>query len=405
MDRGSKPKLRSVNVQRTVYEGEPVFLIHDGLRLSEAVIVLPQVLGPLALLCDGEHTLPEIKAALEVRFGLRLSLAMIENLLDQFDQALLFENENFHQARQSAIEKYRSATHRQPALAGASYPADPAELRRMLQGYLDNVNGVRPASASSRGLISPHIDFQRGGPTYAQVWTSSAAAIRGAELVVIFGTDHNGGPGTITLTRQSYASPLGVMPTDTDLVDRLADVLEPEQAFYDELHHLGEHSIELALVWLQYLRDEEPCPVLPVLCGSFHHFMTGQAAIEVQQKYGAFVELLRQELARRNTVVVAAGDLAHLGPAFDGPPLDITAYEQMKVDDDLLVDALCQGNATGFFEFMQAGQYERNVCGLSPFYFTLDVLGQTRGQTVAYDRCPADSDNTSFVSVCGVVLE
>ncbi|MDH3692886.1 MAG: hypothetical protein OEU36_25950, partial [Gammaproteobacteria bacterium] len=93
MDRGSKPKLRSVNVQRTVYEGEPVFLIHDGLRLSEAVIVLPQVLGPLALLCDGEHTLPEIKAALEVRFGLRLSLAMIENLLDQFDQALLFENE------------------------------------------------------------------------------------------------------------------------------------------------------------------------------------------------------------------------------------------------------------------------------------------------------------------------
>jgi hypothetical protein len=104
-------------------------------------------------------------------------------------------------------------------------------------------------------------------------------------------------------------------------------------------------------------------------------------------------------------VVVAAGDLAHLGPAFDGPPLDITAYEQMKVDDDLLVNALCQGDAAGFFEFMQAGQYERNVCGLSPFYFTLDVLGQTRGQTVAYDRCPADSDNTSFVSVCGVVLE
>jgi hypothetical protein len=54
---------------------------------------------------------------------------------------------------------------------------------------------------------------------------------------------------------------------------------------------------------------------------------------------------------------------------------------------------------------MQAGQYERNVCGLSPFFFTLSALGQTRGQTIAYDRCPADNRNTSFVSICGMVLE
>jgi hypothetical protein len=103
--------------------------------------------------------------------------------------------------------------------------------------------------------------------------------------------------------------------------------------------------------------------------------------------------------------VVAAGDLAHLGPAFDGPPLDTAAYAKMKLDDDLLVDSLCQGDAKEFFSFMQDGQYERNVCGLSPFYFTLDVLGQTQGQTVAYDRCPADNNNTSYVSVCGVVLK
>ena len=63
------------------------------------------------------------------------------------------------------------------------------------------------------------------------------------------------------------------------------------------------------------------------------------------------------------------------------------------------------GDAEKFFEFMQAGQYERNVCGLSPFYFTLSVLDQTEGQTIAYDLCPADNNNTSFVSVCGLVLE
>jgi AmmeMemoRadiSam system protein B len=405
MNHLNKPELRNVNVQRITYQGEPVFLIQDPLKLTEAVILLPQALGPLAILCDGQHTIPEIKAALEVRYGLRLPQTVIEDLLRQFDQALLLENATFKKAKQQAIETYRAASHRPPALAGPSYPDDPDELRRMLQEYLDNVNGVPAAPVHSRGVISPHIDYQRGGPTYAQVWASAAEAIRQAELVIIFGTDHNGGAGTITLTRQNYASPLGVMPTDKKLVDRLAEALGPEHVFNEELHHLGEHSIELALVWLQYVRNEEPCQVLPVLCGSFHHFMTNQAEIEAESRFKTFVELLREEMTNRRTVVVAAGDLAHLGPVFDSPPLDAVAQAQMKVDDEALMDALCQGNADNFFKVMQVGQYQRNVCGLSSFYFTLSVLNQTRGQTIAYELCPADNNNTSFVSVCGIVLE
>jgi hypothetical protein len=405
MTNPTKPKLRNVNVQRVTYEGEPVFLMQETLRLTDAVIVLPQILGPLVILCDGKHTIPEIRAALEVRYGLRLPQNIIENLLQQFDQALLLENDTFRQAKQQAIESYRRAPHRQPALAGPSYPADAADLRHMLQGYMENVNGVQLAPATSRGIISPHIDYQRGGPTYAQVWASSAEAVRQAELVIILGTDHNGGLGTITLTRQSYASPLGVVPTDIELVDRLATALGPENVFADELHHRGEHSIELALVWLQYMRGDNPCPIAPILVGSFHHFMTGQASLTNEPKFKTFVDLLRDEMARRRTIVVAAGDLAHLGPAFDGPPLDSMGYQQMEADDIVLMNMLAQGNARGFFNLMQAGQHKRNVCGLSSFYFTLDILGQSKGQTIAYDRCPADRSNTSFVSVCGLVLE
>jgi AmmeMemoRadiSam system protein B len=277
----------------------------------------------------------------------------------------------------------------------------------MLQEYLDKANSVplSPINNNSLGIISPHIDYQRGGPTYARVWASAAEAVRQAELVVIFGTDHNGSPGTVTLTSQNYASPLGVMPTDKELVDRLAEALGPENAFAEELHHLGEHSIELALVWLQYLRGEEPCLMLPVLCGAFNHFITGQANIEDEPRFKAFVNVLREETSKHRTVVVAAGDLAHLGPAFDGPPLNAITQAQMKADDTALMDAICQGNAQTLLEFMKAGQYERNVCGLSSFYFTLDVLGQSQGQTIAYDRCPADHNDTSFVSVCGIVLQ
>jgi AmmeMemoRadiSam system protein B len=400
-----KPKVRNINVQRTIYRGEPVFLIQDGLRLTEAAIILPQVLGPLVLLCDGSHTLPEITAALEVRYGLRLPQNVIESLIDQFDQALLFEGETFEQIKQQAIAEYRAAPFRRPALAGPSYPADPDALRQMLQEYLNQINGIAPASPTSRGIISPHIDYRRGGLTYAQVWASAAEAARQAELIIIFGTDHNGGYGTITLTPQNYATPLGMMPTDQELVNRLAEILGPENAFADELHHRGEHSIELALVWLQYIRHQEPGQLLPVLCGTFQHFMTGQADISAETQFKAFVEALREEMTKRRTLVVAAGDLAHLGPAFDGPPLDALAQAQMKMEDTALMDSLAQGSAEVFFKLMQNGQYQRNVCGFSPFYFTLDTLGQTQGQLIAYDRCPADHQNTSFVSICGMVLE
>ena len=401
----TRPKLRNVSVQRTVYQGEPVFLLQDGLRLTEALIVLPQVLGPLALLCDGQHTLLEIQTDLQLRYGLRLEEELLESLLEQFDQALLLEGDTFNQTRAKILDEYRSAEFRKSALAGASYPADPKELRRLLQGYTDKADKVEPAPAGSRAIISPHIDYQRGGLIYAQVWASAAAALREAELIVILGTDHNGGPGTLTLTPQNYASPLGVMPTDKVLVERLAQALGPDYAFMEELHHRGEWSIELDLVWLQYIRQEKPCSVLPVLCGSFYHFMLGRADIGQEDRFKTFVEILQEEMAKRFTVIVASGDLAHLGPAFDGLPMDSADYDRMQVEDELLINTLGQGNADSFFNFMQAGQYERNICGSSPFYFTLKLLGQTQGRLIAYERCPADMNQTSFVSVCGMVLD
>lgn len=405
MEHLTKPKLQNVKVQRTVYQGIPFFVLQNSLRLTGMPVLLHQALGPLAMLCDGQHTILEIKTKLAGQYGIDLTQTEIDDFLGQFDEALILESSRLQQAKQAAVAEFRAAPFRPPALAGPSYPADADKLRHLLQSYLDKVAGQVPAmSPDSRALISPHIDYPRGGQVYAQVWASAAEAIRQAELIIIFGTDHNGGQGTLTLTPQNYASPLGLMPTDTNLVDRLVEILGPELAFSEELHHRDEWSIELDLVWLQYLREEKPCPMVPILCGSFGHFMMGEADIAQETKFKAFRNLLQAEMSKRRTVVVASGDLAHLGPEFDGPPLDTAAQAQMKVDDAALMKTLSQGKAMAFFEFMK-GQYERNVCGLSPFYFTLDILDWTQGTIIAYDRCPADYNNTSFVSVCGMIFE
>ncbi len=400
----TKPKIRQLNVvQQDIYEGTPVFIVQDSWQLIQARI--PQVLGPLVMLCNGRREIAEIKTALATEYGLDFSPEDITHWVSQLDNAYLVEGEQFEQAKRQFISQFRGAPYRQPFLAGRSYPAEPAALTKLLRDYLGQIPPAQMASPHSRAIFSPHIDYQRGGPIYAQVWASAAQAVSQAELIIMFATDHKGDVGTLTLTPQNYASPLGVMPTDQTLVNHLAEAIGTGAAFADELNHINEHSIELALVWLQHVRQGKPCPFVPILCGSFYPYLTGQADIKQQTAFTAMLDLLREEMGRRHTLIVASGDLAHLGPAFDEPPLDETAYQQMKFDDKVLLDKLCQGQADDFFAFMQAGQYKRNVCGLSPFYFALKLLGQSQGQVRGYDRCIADNHNSSFVSVAGLVFE
>ena len=97
------------------------------------------------------------------------------------------------------------------------------ELKSFIKKYLDQTEGDPLQEAGQViGVISPHIDYQRGGHIYAQLWSKMMAVLPQAELVVILGTDHNDGKGMVTLTRQNYETPLGTVPTAKNVVDELA---------------------------------------------------------------------------------------------------------------------------------------------------------------------------------------
>ncbi len=398
------PKLRPIDARPLIHQGQPSILLRDPLGMSEKVLVIPQQLAPLLVLCDGSRNINALRAALTVRFGLNVRPDMLRELVAALDEALLLDNARFAAALEQARADYRAAPCRPPASAGRSYPADPAGLRRLLDDYLTAASDVQPHPAV-RGLVSPHIDYPRGGPTYARVWKRAATAAQDAELVVLLGTDHNGSLGRLTLTRQHYATPLGLLPTDRQLVDELAQVIGPDAAFAEEIHHRGEHSIELAAVWLHHVRGGQPCPVLPILCGSFGHLVRGDAAPTDHSALNALVDRLQQLAAQRRTLVVAAGDLAHVGPAFDGPPQGTPEQNQLRAADDRLLQHICAGDAEGFFQAIRRDGDQANICGLPPIYIALRVLAPTSGESLAYEQCPADPAGTSWVSICGVVLE
>lgn len=404
------PKLRPIDMQPINQGGRSAIMLSDPLLVSDKTVLVPQQLAPLLVLCDGTRDIGALRAALAVRYGTPWTEEELERALSVLDDALFLDNQRFALAQAEALAAYHSAPYRPSPLAGHSYPEDPDALRRFLDASLEAVDSSQPAVAPTigRGLISPHIDYHRGAPVYAAVWKQARDMARAADLVIIFGTDHHGREGAIIPTRQHYATPLGILPTNQEIVDTLAVALgsgSQETPWADELHHRSEHSIELAAVWLQHVRQGKPCSIVPILCGSFARYVRGEVDPAQDPTFVTLLDTLREQMAGRQTLVVAAADLSHIGPAFGGQPVSLTGRAQLQEHDDRIIQRICDGDAASLVASMQETRDCYNVCGFPPIYLTLRLLGDVRGTCIAYDRCPADAQDTSWVSICGVILE
>jgi AmmeMemoRadiSam system protein B len=402
-----KPKLRQVEVHPIQHQGQPMVLLRDPQQLSDTTIAIPRPLAPLLGMMDGTRDATGLEAVLLVRTGVRLAPGLMAKLLSDLDEAYLLDNERFAAAREEALRAYRDAPSRPVTLDGSSFPSEPEQAAAHLQSYVDGLPPAGPGAGDRavRGVISPHIDYQRGGPVYAEVWRAAARAVREAELVIMLGTDHQGGDGALTLTRQSYATPWGVLPTDRQVVGALASALGEDAAFAEELHHRGEHSIELAAVWLHFIRAGEPVPLVPLLCGHFASFVSGEADPAEYEPFDRLLETLQAVMTSKRTLVVAAADLAHMGPAFGDPyGLDFIGQAQLRKADARLLEAVHGGDADAFFEQLKAEGDRRHVCGLPPIYLTLRLLRPSSGEPAGYALCPADPQGMSFVTIAGALL-
>jgi AmmeMemoRadiSam system protein B len=402
------PLIRPLDLQPVHHQGQQMWLLRDPLGLAERHLILPPLLAHMLRYCDGEHTAADIRLALSADAGFDVPLTAVTDALAELDRACLLDNARSATAIQSQLAVYRAQPNRPPALAGHSYPAQPDALARLFDAYGAADDPGEWSGGAARGIVSPHIDYQRGGPVYAQVWRRSAAAVLEADLVVILGTDHNGSPGSITLTRQAYATPFGELPADLAVVDALAAAVGEEAAFAEELHHRGEHSVELSAVWLHDVfrrAGRLPCPMVPVLVGSFHHFLTNGSHPARDARLQAFLDALAAVSAGRRVLVVGSVDLAHVGPAFgDTFGMDRERRQALRAEDEALMVAITRGDAEAFYNRIAAVGDRHRICGFAPLYLMLRHLGPTSGEIVDYRHCPADEHDTSMVSICGLLL-
>jgi AmmeMemoRadiSam system protein B len=106
----------------------------------------------------------------------------------------------------------------------------------------------------------------------------------------------------------------------------------------------------------------------------------------------------------KRVLVVASGDLAHVGPAFGGRPLTAIGREKLRTADEELITAMKAGDSASFFAAIRRVQNRNNVCGVAPISLTMQLVDDRAGEQWGYAICPADEKDTSVVTVTGMVF-
>ncbi|MEI8205936.1 MAG: AmmeMemoRadiSam system protein B, partial [Kiritimatiellales bacterium] len=124
---------------------------------------------------------------------------------------------------------------REPAVAGMFYPADPAELRRMIEGFLAEAKpGAHP-----KAIVAPHAGYIYSGPIAASVYKriNPENILR----VVLIGPSHRVAlRGLAASSAPAWRTPLGEV-----------SVARPNFVQISDAAHAQEHSLEVQVPFLQ----------------------------------------------------------------------------------------------------------------------------------------------------------
>jgi MEMO1 family protein len=359
-------------------------ILCDRLRLSARHQRLTWLELTWLGLFDGKRDLRAIQAeAMRQQGNQLLPIDLFQSLVDRLDEALFLESPRFRERLAEPI--------REPSCIGC-YPAKPDLLRRQLEQYFTDPRGPglprqHKPEGRLRAALVPHIDYQRGGVTFA--WGFKEVVERtDASLFVIIGTSHYSCQ-RFTLTRKHFQTPLGVAETDQRYVDRLV-ANYGDGLFDDELAHLPEHSIELEVVFLQYLyENRRPIRIVPLVVGSFEDAVLTGGQPRDQADVVRMIEALRKNEAETPEPIcyIISGDLAHLGPKFDDPePVREPLLKHSRMQDEAILKRAEAVDTAGYFEIIAAEKDCRRICGLPPTYTVLEAFAPSRGRLLHYDQ-------------------
>lgn len=228
-------------------------------------------------------------------------------------------------------------------LAGSWYPANPVELRQMVQGFLAQAEALK-GPGRPVALVAPHAGLIYSGQVAAHAYKQLVG--QRIDLIVLVGPSHRAYlSGCAVYPAGAWRTPLGEVEIDEEVARALTSqspLIKP-----DAQTHAVEHSLEIQLPFIQEVAPQ--ARIVPV--------MMGEQDIETARGLAqALVAALKGYRGR--FVLVASTDLSH----FHG-------YEAAQKLDRLVCERLQRFDAEGLGKDLAAGKSE--ACGGGP---TLAVM-------------------------------
>lgn len=243
---------------------------------------------------------------------------------------------------------------RQPAVAGQFYPGSGVELRAELQRLIPEPTVKRTAV----GVISPHAGYLYSGSTAGRL----LAGIEIPRTVIILGPNHHGrGVAAALAPEDAWQTPLGAVPLEKRLAGLIRQAAPVVQL--DGSAHALEHSLEVQVPFLQYLRPDVAIVPLSLGFGDYAGCeLLGRGLAAAIRGYG------------EPALILASSDMTHYESA-----------DSALQKDTLALDRVLHLDAQGLVEVCRAKRI--TMCGVIPAAVMLVAakeLGASQAELVAY---------------------
>jgi len=264
---------------------------------------------------------------------------------------------------------------RQPAVAGTFYPGSGMALEKDLEGDIPDISEKKHV----KGVMAPHAGFVYSGGVAGEVY----AGIHIPERVIILCPNHSGlGAPLAIMGEGAWRTPLGDVPIDTTLANQLAEGCSKLE--FDSMAHSREHSLEVQLPFLQYLKDD--ITFVPICLGTSRLSIL----LELGDAMADTVKTLSEPV-----LLVASSDMSHFEPE-----------SVSRKKDMLAIDEMIALNPEGLHRVVTGERI--SMCGYAPTVAVMRAcgnLGASQGELVRYANSgDVSGDYHSVVGYAGMLF-
>lgn len=264
---------------------------------------------------------------------------------------------------------------RKPAVAGQFYPIRTSSIEKQISSFIEE---KKPEKVI--GAVVPHAGYIYSGAVAGCVY----AKLEPKPVYIILGPNHTGCGVRFSIMAEGWwEMPQGRVLIDAELAEGL---LEHTQLLEeDEEAHRFEHSIEVQLPFLQYLK--KPFKFVPIV--------VSYASLNEYKRLGEEIASSLMRL-QKEAVIIASSDMTHYETQTDAKKKDQIAIKAiLDLDEDKL--------------FQCVEEYDISMCGFAPVCIMLSAskrLGAKTAELVKYQTSgDVSGDYSSVVGYAGIIVQ